>query len=399
MKTSSRLAAVQPSLTLEITSKAKQMAAAGLDVVSFAAGEPDFAPPKAVLDAACAAIHAGEGKYTAAAGAPALRRAIAARFAKDHGFHYEIDEVIVSSGAKQAIFNAIYSVADAGDEIIIPTPYWTSYPEMALAHGVQPVFLATSAADDFALDAGALERLITPRTRALILNSPNNPTGAVIGRGELEAIAAVLREREIWIISDDIYDRLVFPGHSFENILDVAPELRDRTIIVNGLSKTYCMTGWRVGYAAGPRKVIRSMETIQGHSTSCANAIAQIAATVALTEVSSEHIDAMVREYERRARAVHSSLAAIPGLHLPAPCASFYAFPTVSAAFGRRYRDKIVSSSLDLCRILLEDYRVAVVPGEAFGCPEALRISYATSMDEIERGLARIAEMFAALSG
>lgn len=397
MRTSTRLKAVQPSLTLEITAKAKELQAEGKDVISLSAGEPDFSPPDTVHEAACAAIRANDARYTATAGTPVLRKAIAERTKKDHGLEYAIDEIVVTSGAKQAIFNAIYVLVDPGEEIIIPAPYWTSYPEMAQALGAVPVIWNTSSADGFKLHADALAKLITPKTRAVILNSPNNPTGALISEAELRDIAAVLRGKDIWIITDDIYERLVFTGHEAKNILVVAPELRDRTIVVNGLSKTYCMTGWRVGYAMGPKAAIRAMEIIQGHSTSCANAIAQAASVVALTKIGPEHIRMMIGEYMRRARFVHGALTAIPGVLMAEPKASFYAFPDVSAYFGRRWKGKTIASSMDVCRILLEDHHVACVPGEAFGYKEAIRLSYATSMAELERALTRVTAFFHAI--
>ena len=397
MKLSNRLALVQPSKTLEISAKAKEMQASGIDVVSLAAGEPDFMPPDAVHDAACAAIRAGAGRYTQTAGTPALRRAIAARVKTDHGLDYDIGEILVTNGAKQAIFNAIYVTADPGDEVIIPTPYWTSYPEMAQALQVKPVFLHTSPKDGFRLHGAALEKLVTPRTRALLLNSPNNPTGALISRAELEEVAAIARRGNFWIITDDIYEKLVFNGKKALNILAVAPDLRERTIVVNGLSKTYCMTGWRVGYAHGPRAIIRDLEVIQGHSTSCANAIAQAAALTALTKIGPEHITMMVREYERRAAAVHARLVALPGIRLADPVASFYLFPTVEDVFGKRFKGKPITSSLDFCRILLEDFHVAAVPGEAFGATGSFRMSFACSMEELDKAVTRIESMFAAL--
>lgn len=399
MNISNRLAAVQASLTMEISAKAKDLQAAGVDVISLSAGEPDFSPPETVHEAACAAIRANDGRYTATAGTAALRRAVAERTKKETGFAYGLDEIIVSSGAKQAIFNAIYAVCDPGTELIIPAPYWTSYPEMAQALEVRPVIWKTSSDDGFRLHAKDLAALITPKTRAVILNSPNNPTGAVISKEELQEIAEVLRaQKNIWIISDDIYDRLVFAGKEAKNILSVAPDFRDRTLIVNGLSKTYCMTGWRVGYSLGPRSIIRAMEIIQGHTTSCANAIAQAASVVALTKIGPEHIAMMVREYERRADFVFRKLSAIPGIKIARPIASFYAFPDVSAYFGKTIKGKVLASALDVCRVLLDDFHVATVPGEAFGYPQAIRMSYATSMSELERAMVRIADFFGALS-
>lgn len=399
MNISNRLAAVQASLTMEISAKAKDLQAAGVDVISLSAGEPDFSPPETVHEAACAAIRANDGRYTATAGTAALRRAVAERTKKETGFTYGLDEIIVSSGAKQAIFNAIYAVCDPGTELIIPAPYWTSYPEMAQALEVRPVIWKTSSDDGFRLHANDLAALITPKTRAVILNSPNNPTGAVISKEELQEIADVLRaNKNVWIISDDIYDRLVFAGKEAKNILSVAPDFRDRTLIVNGLSKTYCMTGWRVGYSLGPRSIIRAMEIIQGHTTSCANAIAQAASVVALTKIGPEHIAMMVREYERRADFVFRKLSAIPGIKIARPIASFYAFPDVSAYFGKTIKGKVLASALDVCRVLLDDFHVATVPGEAFGYPQAIRMSYATSMSELERAMVRVADFFSALS-
>ncbi|MCA9322036.1 MAG: pyridoxal phosphate-dependent aminotransferase [Planctomycetes bacterium] len=393
MKRSRRLNQVQPSLTMAIDGKAKQYRAEGRDIVSLAAGEPDFAPPAAVEQAAIRAVKEQRGRYTAVPGILDLRRAIAAEVQVNTGLEFSADQVVVSSGAKQALFNALYVLCDEGDEVLIPSPYWTSYPEMATALGLVPVICPTG--DDFRLDPRILADRISPRTRAIIVNSPANPTGCVLGRDELLALAEVLRPHDIWVISDDIYARLVHSGRTFHNLPMVAPDFVDRTVLVDGMSKTYCMTGWRVGFAAGPRDVIQDMATIQSHSTSCANAIAQWASLEALRAVGPELIAEMVAEYERRAAFLGQALDAIPGLRQRAPDAAFYSFPDVRSYFGQSYRGQVITSTLEMANQLLEQELIAVVPGEAFGARGYLRLSFATSMGELERGAMRLQRFFA----
>ena len=390
MNISERLTQVHSSLTMEMTARADAMKRAGDDVVSLSAGEPDFAPPKAATEAAIQAIRDNRGRYTPIEGTMELRSAISDYLKAERSLSYATDEILVSGGGKQALFNAIFVLCDPGDEIIIPAPYWVSYPEMAHALGVRPILWRTYSNDSFRLNSEKLKELITPKTRAIMLNSPNNPTGATISKEELEEIAEVLRPTKIAVISDDIYEQLVYPGHDFHSIVQVAPDLADRTIIVNGVSKAFCMTGWRIGFAAGPKEIISPMKIIQGHSTSCANAIAQIAAAAALTSISGAHIHEMVSTYERRGAAVYEALSAIDGIEARPSEASFYSFFTIKQLFGKRTNGQTINSGLDFCDQLLTQQKVALVAGEAFGNANGVRLSYATSLDRIEEGLRRI---------
>ncbi len=395
MRTSRRLAEVQASLTLEIDAKAKQYRAAGKDVIGLAAGEPDFGPPVAAETAAVTSVQEHLGRYTAVAGYPLLRREAARAISELNGWDYGQDQIVVSSGAKQSLFNALYVLADPGDEVLILAPYWTSYPEMCRALALKPVIVPCL--DDLSVDVKALRGAITERTRAIVVNTPSNPAGRVMSRSELESLAEVLRPHDIWILSDDIYARLVFNGQEFVNLPMVAPDLRDRSLIIYGMSKSYCMTGWRIGFVAGVPEVIRQIATIQSHSTSCANTIAQIAAAAALGEEDSAHLETMIEAFERRSRFVVDFLSEIDGITCPQPEGAFYAFPKVSHFFGTRLGERPIRSALDLAAALLDEALVAVVPGEAFGAPDRMRISYATSMVELERARERMQSFFARL--
>ncbi len=390
MHISARLEGVHSSLTLEMTARAAALKRAGQDVVSLSAGEPDFGPPNAAVEAAHQAIDDDLGRYTPVGGTPELCEAICGYLTREMQLNYSPAEIVVSSGAKQALFNAIFVLCSPGDEIIIPTPFWASYPEIAQALGVQPVLWETTSADSFQLHGDDLKKLITPRTTAILLNSPNNPTGAVVSEAELATIAKILEPTDIAVISDDIYEQLVYPGECFKNILHVAPSLRDRTVLVNGVSKAFCMTGWRIGYAAGPGDIIDSMKVIQGHMTSCANSIAQIAATAALNGATRAHLANMVQTYSRRGEIVYEALRTIEGIGARPSVSSFYSFFTIKDLFGRSSGGKTIESAMDFCDLLLDQQMVALVPGEAFGNPRGVRLSYATSTDRIEEGLRRI---------
>lgn len=390
MHISARLEGVHSSLTLEMTARAASLKRAGHDVVSLSAGEPDFGPPAAAVEAAHQAIHDDLGKYTPVEGTPEFCEAIGGYLKREMGLSYNADEIVVSSGAKQALFTAIFVLCSPGDEIIIPTPFWASYPEIAQALGVRPVLWETTSNDSFRLHGSTLKKLITPRTKALLLNSPNNPTGAVISQEELSTIAEILAPTDIAVISDDIYEQLVYPGTDFRNIVQIDPSFRDRTVLVNGVSKAFCMTGWRIGYAAGPKDIIDSMKVIQGHMTSCANAIAQIAATAALNGVTRKHLSNMVATYQRRGGLVFDALQAIDGISARPSESSFYSFFTIKDLFGRTSDGKVIQSAIDFCDLMLDQQMVALVPGEAFGNPRGVRLSYATSTERIEEGLRRI---------
>ncbi len=394
---SHRLDRVQASLTMAVDAKAKQYRAEGRDVLGLAAGEPDFAPPEAVRRAAKEAIDAEKGRYTAVPGLPDLRRAAARHFEASTGLAVSPEGVIVTSGAKQAIYNALYVLCDPDDEVLIPAPYWTSYPQMAYALDLKPVICAS--ADDLLLDPESLQEAITLRTRAIILNSPSNPTGRVMTEERLREVAEVLRPHPIWVISDDIYGRLVYDGFRFANLPMVDSSFQERSVLVDGMSKTFCMTGWRIGFAAGPKDVINLMSKVQSHSTSCANAIGQWAALSALREVGADDVARMVKAYEERAAFLRGVLDAIPGLETPRPEAAFYAFPDVSNYFGKSLDGRCVDSAMTMAELLLDEELVAVVPGEAFGAPRHLRLSFALGMDDLKRAAQRLQRFFARFTG
>lgn len=391
MKISQRASKVQPSPTLAITAKAKAMEAAGVDVVSLGAGEPDLGTPDHVKRAGIEAIEAGFTRYTATPGIPELRRAIAAKHQRENGQSYEESEIIASVGAKHALYNAFQALVDDGDEVLIPAPYWVSYPDMALLAGGRPVILETDAKDGFVPQAEAIREKLTDKTAAIVLNSPSNPTGAVWSRADLEAIAEVLRGHHCAIITDDIYEHLIYTGAPFANILNVAPDLRDRTIVVNGLSKSFSMTGWRIGWALGPKPVIAAMQRIQDQSTSNPSSITQKAAIAAL-EGGNAFVEGMREKFDERRKYVQGRLDAIEGISCPPIQGAFYAFPDVRPLLEKSFQgEPLAGSSARLCEILLESYHVATVPGSAFGKEGFLRLSFATSMEQLEKGLDRIA--------
>ena len=398
MKLSRRANAIQPSATLAITAKAKALSAKGVDVVSLGAGEPDMDTPDHVKQAGIEAIQAGFTKYTATPGIPELRRAIAAKFEKENGLKYEETEVIASVGAKHALFNAFQALVDDGDEVLIPAPYWVSYPDMTLLAGGTPVFVETRPEDGFAPTPEAIAAKLTPRTKAIVLNSPNNPSGAVWSADTLRGIAKVLEGHDCAILSDDIYEHLIYTGQPFTNILNVAPQLRERTVVINGLSKSFSMTGWRIGWAAGPRSIIAAMQKIQDQSTSNPSSITQKAAVAALVG-GNACVDQMREKFDERRRYVEERLARIPGLKCRPIGGAFYAFVDASELCDRSYDGaSIGGSSARLAEILLDEFRVAVIPGAPFGSEGFIRLSFATSMEQLEKGLDRIAACAAALA-
>lgn len=396
--TSRRVQAVQNSLTLEITSKAADMRAKGHDVVAFAAGEPDFDAPEYVKDAAIAAIKAGKGKYTAAMGMPDLRKAVSEKFRKQDGFDFAPEEVICTSGAKHSLYNALYAVCNPGDEVLFPAPYWNSYPDMVRAVEAVPVSVESKLETGYEADPAALRKAITPKTRMLILNSPNNPTGAVYSRATLEGVAKLARETGIVVLCDDIYEHLTYDGAKYLSLLHVAPDLKSQTIVVNGLSKSHCMTGWRLGFAGGPREIIAAMGRFQSQATSHPSSITQYAAVAALTSgVSVNH--AMVEEFSRRRDLIYAGLAAIPGVKCPvAPRGAFYVFPDFSAYLGRPLKNgRFFKTATDLSAALLEEQFVATIPGDSFGAPMNVRFTYTCSVETINKGLDRLRRFLAPL--
>lgn len=386
---SERAKKIKPSPTLAIDSKAKALRAAGIEIINFGVGEPDFDTPQNIKEAAIKALRDGFTKYTPVGGIDSLKNAIIDKFIKDNNLHYSREEIIVSCGAKHCLYNIAQALFGPGDEVIIPTPYWVSYPDQVILNDAVPVFAKTEEKDGFLLKPEGLESLITKKTKALILNSPSNPTGCTYDKKSLENIAEVCLRHDIYIISDEIYEKLVYDGVCHVSIASIDREIKDRTIVVNGLSKSHAMTGWRIGFAAGPKEIIKAMTNIQSQSTSNPNSIAQMAAIEALRGPQ-ESVKRMVEEFDRRRRFLIAGLNSIDGVRCLVPQGAFYAFPNVSSFFGRSYEGKVISNSSDLALYLLEKASVALVSGDAFGEPNNIRLSYATSMDNIEKGLERI---------
>ena len=399
IKLASRLDPIKPSITLAVTAKAARLKADGVDIVSFGAGEPDFDTPAHIKDAARAALDkGGVGKYTEVGGVLPLRRAIAAELASVHRMVIEPDQVLVSSGAKHSLYNLFMALIDPGDEVLIPAPYWVSYPDMVMLAGGRPVILETSAADDFAVTAQQVAAACSARTRAIVLNNPSNPTGAVYTRAQIEALAKVVVERDLLVISDDIYRQLVYGDAEYVSIAAVSPEVAARTILVDGFSKTYAMTGWRIGYTAGPLPLIKAMAKIQGQSTSNPTHIAQVAALAALTGPQG-CVGEMRQAFDERRLEMVRLLRAIPGVSCREPKGAFYAFPDLSAFVGKKTPEgSILDDDVQLCDWLVEVGKVAVVPGSGFGAPGFVRLSYACSMASIQDGVGRLARSLATLA-
>jgi aspartate aminotransferase len=386
---SPRAQKIKPSPTLAIDSRAKAMKASGIDVISFGVGEPDFDTPDNIKEAACRAIRDGFTKYTAVGGIDPLKDAIIDKFQKDNRLAYKREEILVSCGAKHSLYNIAQALYGPGDEVIIPSPYWVSYPDQVLLNDATPVFVKTLESDSFMVRPEALEACITKNTKALILNSPSNPTGMLYEKKALEKIAELAVRHDFYIVSDEIYEVLVYDDFAHVSIASLGEEVKAKTIVVNGLSKSHAMTGWRLGYAAGPAEVIKAMTNIQSQSTSNPNSMTQKAAVEAL-KGPQEFIATMRTEFDRRRKFVVSELNTIPGMSCIMPNGAFYAFPNTAKIYGSRFGDKTINSSTDLALYFLEEAKVALVQGEAFGDDNYVRISYATSMDDISKGLERI---------
>jgi len=381
---------IKPSVTLAIAAKAGKLRSEGIDVVNFSAGEPDFDTPDHIKAAAVEAIRKGMTKYTDVKGIEPLRAAIVHKYERDYGLSYRKEDVLVSCGAKHSVYNILQAIVNPGDEIVIPAPYWVSYSDMALLAGGVPKIIQTSEANGFRITPEQLEAGLTSKTKVFVLNSPCNPTGASYDAVELLAMARILEKHGCLIISDDIYEKIVYDDFRFHNLVALSPALRDRTIIVNGVSKTYAMTGWRIGYAIGPADVISAAGKIQSQSTSNPTSIAQAAALEAISG-SQNDVDRMVREFKRRRDVIVDGLNAIPGMRCLKPQGAFYVFPNVSAFLDRTANGKKLASPCDFADYLLEEAKVAVVPGEDFGSKEHIRFSYATALEDIEKGCNRIA--------
>ena len=386
-----RLGRIQPSPTMAVTARAAELKAEGHDIIGLGAGEPDFDTPDPVKDAAIAAIRAGYTKYTRVDGAPELKRAVRDKFRRDNGLDYALDEIIVGAGGKQVLFNAILASVDRGDEVIVPRPYWVSYPDMARIAGGEPVFVDSSAETGFRMTPEALEAAISPRTKWLILNSPSNPSGAAYTPDQLARLTEVLeRHPHVWIMADDIYEKIVYDDFVFATVAQVSPALKERTLTVNGVSKAYAMTGWRVGFAGGPEPLIRGMAKIQSQSTTNAASISQAAAVEALNG-DQTFLAARNAAFRKRRDRVVASLNDTPGLSCNVPDGAFYVYPSCAGVIGRRTPDgKTLAGSEDYARYLLESVGVAVVHGAAFGLDPCFRVSYATSDEALKEACARI---------
>ncbi|MEG6510138.1 pyridoxal phosphate-dependent aminotransferase [Methyloligella sp. 2.7D] len=390
---------VKPSPTMAITGKARELKAAGEDVIGLGAGEPDFDTPENVKKAAIDAINRGETKYTAVDGIPALKQAIAAKFKRDNELTYEPAEITVGTGGKQVLYNALLATLNPGDEVIVPAPFWVSYPDMVLLAGAEPVIVPASLETGFKLTPEALEKAITPRTRWVIFNSPSNPTGAAYTREEIKALTDVLLKYEqVWVLSDDIYEHLVYDDFKFFTPAQVEPKLKDRTLTVNGVSKAYSMTGWRIGFAGGPKPLIKAMATLQSQSTSNPSSISQWAAVEALNGPQ-DFLKDWVKSFQERRDLVVSMLNQASGIECPTPEGAFYVYPSCAGCIGKATpAGKTIETDEDFATSLLETEGVAVVHGAAFGLSPFFRISYATGKDDLEEACRRIQRFCASLS-
>ena len=395
MALSKKLSKLSPSMTMVVAETARQMKAQGIDVISFSTGEPDYNTPDAVKEAGIEAIRSNFTKYCTANGIPELKQAICRKLKRENGLDYEPANIVVANGAKQVIFQACAILLDEGDEVIIPTPCWVSYVEQVKLFGGVPVLPACKEENSFRLTADIVEAAITPKTKALILCSPNNPSGAIIEEEELRKIADLAVKHDFYVISDEVYENLAFDGKKNYSIASFGPEIKERTLTVNSLSKTYCMTGWRVGYLAASKEVAKAMSSVHGHVTGNVNSPTQKAAAFALDHIFD--FTEMCADYEQRRNAVMARLAEIPGLSCTCPDGAFYVFPNVKSFFGKRYNGTTVNSAADMANYLLKEAHVALVPGEAFEMPGYIRITFAVDMKKVNEGLDRIADALAKL--
>ena len=390
---------IKPSATMVITAKATQLKREGKKVIGLSSGEPDFDTPQHVKQAAIDAINSGYTKYTNIEGIPELRQSIVEKFKKDNDLNYDVSNVIVGTGGKQILFNALMSSLNEDDEVIIPAPYWVSYPDMTLLAGGKPIFVDCSSETNFKLTGEALDKVITKNSKWLILNSPSNPTGSCYSISELEEIANVVRKHEnLYVMTDDIYEYIVYDNFKFYTLAQVAPDLKDRILTVNGVSKSYCMTGWRIGYAAGPSLLIKAMIKIQGQSTSNPSSISQYAALAGISG-SKEFLDPCLKAFDERRHFVVNKLNSIDGISCILPEGAFYAYPNVSGLIGKKTQNgKILNNDAEIVEWLLESAEVAAVPGVAFGLEPYFRVSYATSLEVLKEAMKRIEKAVSTLS-
>jgi aspartate aminotransferase len=385
MKLASRVQTLTPSSTLAITAKAKELKAQGQDVIGLGAGEPDFNSPQHIIEAACRSMNEGQTKYTPSAGLPKLKEEIAGKLKRDHGLEYKASEIIVTSGAKHALYTLFQAILDEGDEVIVPIPYWVSYPEQVKLAGGIPVYVEGKEENEFKLTKKQLEESITAKTKALIINSPSNPTGMIYSSEELRAIGEVCVKNDVLIVSDEIYEKLVYGTAKHTSIAELSPELKQQTIVINGVSKSHSMTGWRIGYAAGNEAIIKAMTNLASHSTSNPTTPAQYGAIAAYAGPQDD-VEKMRRAFEERLTIIYDKLVAIPGITCLKPQGAFYLFPNVLGAAeltGYKSVDDFVDA-------LLEEALVAVVPGSRFGAEDNVRLSYATALDQLEKAVERI---------
>lgn len=396
----SRLTKIKPSATLAVTTKAAELKAAGRDIIGLGAGEPDFDTPEYIRNAGCDAINGGQTKYTNVDGTPALKDAIIAKFKRDNNLTYARDQISVGTGGKQVLYNALMATLNPGDEVIVPAPYWVSYPDMVILAEGTPVFVECHAKENFKMTPAQLEAAITPKTKWVILNSPSNPSGAGYTKAEMKALTDVLmKHKHVWVMTDDMYEHLVYDGFEFCTPAQIEPGLYDRTLTVNGVSKAYSMTGWRIGYAGGPKELIKAMGSVQGHSTSNPSSISQAAAAAALNGDQS-FLKEWVKSFAARRDLVVSMLNQASGISCPRPEGAFYVYPSCAGCIGKRTPDgKLIETDSDFVTYLLEAEGVATVQGIAFGLSPHFRISYATSEAALEEACRRIQKACAALEG
>lgn len=389
MELSQRTKAISPSPTLAMDAKTKQMISEGISVINFSVGEPDFDTPDHIKEAAIDAIKKGFTKYTAVGGIMPLKEAIVAKFRDENGLDYAPANIVVSTGAKHTLYNCYMALINPGDEVIIQAPYWVTYPEAVKLAGGVPVYVETDESTGFKMTAAMIERHLTPKTRVINLNTPSNPTGAAYTPDELRAIGELVVKHNLYVISDEIYEHLLYTGEKIVSIASLSDELKERTIVVNGVSKTYAMTGWRIGFCAAPKNIAAGMQSFQGHVTSNPNSIAQKAAVAALTGPR-EPINAMVAEFHKRRDYMFSRLSKMNGLTVVMPEGAFYLFPNASKLYGKTLRGRLIENGDALCDIILAEGKVACVAGSGFGAPNNIRLSYATSMENIKEGMDRL---------
>lgn len=389
MKLSKKAEDISPSITLAITAKAKELKESGVDVISFGAGEPDFNTPSNIIEAAYKAMKEGKTKYTATSGIKELKEEICKKFLRDNGLKYDLDQIIVCTGAKQCLADAFMAILNEGDEVIIPTPYWVSYPELVKIAGGVPVFMEGSIENHFKYEIEKLENIVTSKTKAIIINSPNNPTGTIYNKEELLGLAKFAEKHNLIIIADEIYEKLIYDGERHISIASLTDYAYNNTIVINGLSKSAAMTGWRIGYAAANKEIIKLMTSIQSHMTSNTNSITQYAAIEALSNTE-DSLNKMVKEFDNRRKYMINRLDSIKGINYILPKGAFYIMVNVSGFYGKSINGEKITDSLSFSKELLKEENVAVIPGIGFGLDDYIRLSYATSMENIENGIDRI---------